>query len=68
MGIGIVTGWDGKVYLVCSYDPAANVDGEFQRNVAQPKEVRIIEIFSQAAYFSRKLILMSCQKLRVYSG
>ncbi|XP_072767548.1 uncharacterized protein [Anoplolepis gracilipes] len=38
MGIGIVTGWNGKVYLVCSYDPAANIDGDFQRNVLPPRE------------------------------
>lgn len=40
VGIGIVTGWNGKVYVVCSYDPAANIDGKFQRNVMPPKEVR----------------------------
>ncbi|KAL6423639.1 hypothetical protein ACFW04_010274 [Cataglyphis niger] len=45
MGIGIVTGWNGKIYLVCSYDPAGNVDGEFQRNVAPPKEVKYNQYF-----------------------
>ncbi|XP_067205084.1 Golgi-associated plant pathogenesis-related protein 1-like isoform X2 [Linepithema humile] len=38
MGSAIVTDSSGKVYLVCSYDPAANIDGNFQRNVAPPRE------------------------------
>ncbi|XP_025154100.1 Golgi-associated plant pathogenesis-related protein 1-like [Harpegnathos saltator] len=41
IGVGVITGPECKVYLVCSYEPSGNVDGEFRRNVAPPKEVRI---------------------------
>lgn len=34
MGLGMATGFDGKIYFVCNYDPPGNVDGQFASNVS----------------------------------
>jgi len=41
MGIGSVADSDGRVYVVCTYNPPGNIDGEFQHNVLPATEVRI---------------------------
>lgn len=43
MGLGLATGADGKMYVVCNYDPRGNVDGEFDSNVMPSSQVNSVQ-------------------------
>ena len=42
MGIGMATGADGKIYMVCNYHPRGNIDGEFVENVIPSSQVNSV--------------------------
>lgn len=52
MGIGMVVEPDGKLYFICNYNPAGNVEGGFALNVTPPMKVRINKDFYNSLCFS----------------
>ncbi|EZA48571.1 hypothetical protein X777_13242 [Ooceraea biroi] len=52
IGVGSVVEPNENIYLVCIYDPPANSNGEFQRNVTLPTKVSTNKNFFNSTVLS----------------
>lgn len=45
MGVGLATSEKGQVYVVCNYEPAGNIVGEYAKNIKPAKKLNQVNYY-----------------------